>query len=420
MKIRTKKPLILFTYFICILCLSMGGGFYSFADKNKDDDSDGNGKKSVDELKSSISEKEGKINSLEKEKKQLNAGKSNIQAIVKDLQNKKAAMSAYVTELDGQVADIQSNIDRLNGEIENKEAEIKVTEAELVAAEAVAEDQYEAMKKRIRFMYERGDTLYLEMLLNAESFGDMLNKAEYIEKLSEYDRNMLDEYRLVIKEVELSRDLLNEQKQVLDETKAAAEEEQENINTLIDEKKKQIEGFDSDIANNEAAIKQYDSEIAAQNSEIAALEAALAAEREQLDEATRIHYNGGAFTFPAPSYTRVSDSYGWRMHPTLHVEKFHNGVDLAAPGGSPILAAYDGRVAAAGYSSSMGNYIMIDHGDTLYTIYMHASALYVSKGDKVKKGQKIGAVGSTGRSTGNHLHFGVRKNGEYVNPMSYL
>ncbi len=108
------------------------------------------------------------------------------------------------------------------------------------------------------------------------------------------------------------------------------------------------------------------------------------------------------------------------MHPTLHVEKFHNGVDLAAPGGSPILAAYDGRVAAAGYSSSMGNYIMIDHGDTLYTIYMHASALYVSKGDKVKKGQKIGAVGSTGRSTGNHLHFGVRKNGEYVNPMSYL
>ncbi|OQA22580.1 MAG: Murein DD-endopeptidase MepM [Firmicutes bacterium ADurb.Bin354] len=108
------------------------------------------------------------------------------------------------------------------------------------------------------------------------------------------------------------------------------------------------------------------------------------------------------------------------MHPTLKVQKFHNGVDLAAPGGSPILAAYDGKVVAAAYSSSMGNYIMIDHGDGLYTIYMHASALYVSKGQTVSKAQKIAAVGSTGRSTGNHLHFGVRLNGNYVDPMGYL
>ena len=108
------------------------------------------------------------------------------------------------------------------------------------------------------------------------------------------------------------------------------------------------------------------------------------------------------------------------MHPTLKVEKFHNGLDMAAPGGSPILAAYNGKVVAADYSSSMGNYIMIDHGGGLYTIYMHASALYVSKGKEVSKGEKIAAVGSTGRSTGNHLHFGVRLNGQYVNPRNYL
>lgn len=126
------------------------------------------------------------------------------------------------------------------------------------------------------------------------------------------------------------------------------------------------------------------------------------------------------FAFPAPSYTRISDDYGNRIHPTLGVEKFHNGIDLAAPNGSPILAAYDGEVVAASYSSSMGNYVMIDHGDSLYTIYMHASALYVSKGDAVTKGQQIAAVGSTGRSTGPHLHFGVRKNGGYVSPWGYL
>ena len=118
--------------------------------------------------------------------------------------------------------------------------------------------------------------------------------------------------------------------------------------------------------------------------------------------------------------SRISDEYGNRMHPTLGIERFHNGIDMAAPGGSAILAAYDGTVVAAAYSSSMGNYIMIDHGDNLYTIYMHASALYVSKGAEVSKGQTIAAVGSTGRSTGNHLHFSVRLNGNYVNPRNYL
>lgn len=93
---------------------------------------------------------------------------------------------------------------------------------------------------------------------------------------------------------------------------------------------------------------------------------------------------------------------------------------MAAPGGSPILAAYDGKVVAATYSTTMGNYIMIDHGDSLYTIYMHASALYVSNGQEVKRGDKIAAVGSTGRSTGNHLHFSVRLNGEYQSPWNYI
>jgi murein DD-endopeptidase MepM/ murein hydrolase activator NlpD len=126
------------------------------------------------------------------------------------------------------------------------------------------------------------------------------------------------------------------------------------------------------------------------------------------------------FCFPAPSYTRISDDYGERVHPVLGVTMFHNGVDMAAPSGSPILAAYDGEVVAAAYSGSMGNYVMIDHGDGLYTIYMHASALYVSKGQTVTKGQNIAAVGSTGRSTGPHLHFGVRLNGSYVSPWGYI
>ena len=126
------------------------------------------------------------------------------------------------------------------------------------------------------------------------------------------------------------------------------------------------------------------------------------------------------FQQPLSSFKRISDDYGNRIHPTLGVQKFHNGVDFAAPTGTPILAAYNGTVVGADYNSSMGNYVMINHGDGLYTIYMHASALYVSTGQSVTKGQQIAAVGSTGRSTGPHLHFSVRLNGNYVSPWNYL
>lgn len=374
----------------------------------------------IDELRQSISEKEDELDGLEGQKAALQSGRSNLQSIVNGLEATKNEMSAYVAELDAQVAGIQSNIDSLNELIEAKEAEIAQTQEELVQAEQVAADQYEAMKERIQFMYERGDTLYLEMLLDSDSFADMLNKADYIEQLSAYDREKLEEYQLVVEYTELCKQELISEQELLEEARAAAEEEQNNLNALIDEKEVQINAYETDIATKEQAIREYDEEIAEQNAIISALEAQIAADQAALAEATRLKYDGGVFIWPAPSYTRISSPFGWRMHPTLGVEKFHNGLDMAAPGGSPILAAYDGRVVASGYSSSMGNYIMIDHGDKLYTIYMHASALYVSTGEYVTRGQKIAAVGTTGRSTGNHLHFGVRLNGQYVDPNNYL
>ena len=116
----------------------------------------------------------------------------------------------------------------------------------------------------------------------------------------------------------------------------------------------------------------------------------------------------------------MSCDYGWRIHPILKVKQFHNGVDFAASKGTAIYAAYDGVVVSAAYSPTMGNYVMINHGDNLYTIYMHASTLKVSANAVVKRGDTIALVGSTGRSTGNHLHFSVRKNGEYVSPWEYV
>lgn len=370
----------------------------------------------------SIRQKEAEIAEAKKEVTSLKSSLTDVEALKKELEKSKNDLTVYVTQLDSELSGIQEKIRQYNTLIDEKEQQIADTTEELNEAIKQQEEQYEAMKKRIKFMYEKGDTFYLEMIFSSSSFSDMTNKADYIEALSQYDKDKLDEYVATKEMVQLCKEELEAEKEVLDEAKLAVEVEEANISSLIREKEAQIYSVSSDISNKEAAIKEYEAMIAQENEEIAALEKAVAEEKARLEaENARARiYNGGMFAWPCPSYTRISDEYGNRMHPTLGVEKFHNGLDMAAPGGSAILAAYDGDVVAAAYSSSMGNYIMIDHGSGLYTIYMHCSALYVSKGQSVTKGQNIAAVGSTGRSTGNHLHFGVRLNGNYVSPWNYL
>lgn len=405
-----KKKRGLLIAFLCILFVSVffKGKSQVYAD--------------VESLKESIRAKQAQIEEAEKEKKKIQGSITNVRAVIAGLEQEKASLEAYVTELDKNLTDVEAKIAELKELIADKEREIEETEAELEEAEETQRVQYENMKKRIKFMYEKGDTFYIDMIVNSGSFGDMLNKAYYVEKLSEYDRNKLDEYKAVCEYVAACKEQLESEKEILDAAKVKVEEEEENLNALISAKESEINSKSSDINNKQAAIKEYEAYLAEQVATIQALEAAVAAERAQLSEESGgvITYDGGMFKWPCPSYTRISDDYGNRIHPILGIEKFHNGIDLAAASGAPILAAYDGKVVAAAYNASMGNYIMINHGDGLYTIYMHASSLYVSTGDTVSRGQKIAGVGTTGRSTGNHLHFSVRRNGSYVSPWNYL
>lgn len=388
----------------------------------KHSDEDLNRNEKIKEIEDNIKEKQEQIKKAEDDKKKIKNTISDINSMVNELEKQKNDLTAYVSELDGKVTVVEANIEKLEQDIEQKEEDIRQTEEELDRAQQVQLDQYNAMKARIKFMYERGDSYYLEMLLKAQSFGDMVNKADYIEQLSAYDKKKLTEYVEYCEYVDQCRQALEAEKDTLNTAKAQVEEEKANLETLIGEKEKEITAKEQDINNKEKAIKEYEAYLAEQTAIIKTLEAAVAEQKRKLMEESGeiITYDGGMFKFPAPSYTRISDDYGWRVHPTLGVKQFHNGVDLASPGGSPILAAYDGEVVAAAYSATMGNYIMINHGNDLYTIYMHASKLYVSQGAKVTKGQKIAAVGSTGRSTGNHLHFSVRLNGDYVSPWKYL
>ncbi len=369
-----------------------------------------------------IRESEESKKQAEEQRKSLKTNLTDVKSLLQSLETSKSNLENYIQELDGNLADINEKIDTFNQLIADKEFEITTTARELEEAKSVANAQYDIMKKRIKLVYERGETSKAEMLLSSKSFVDFLNKAEFITRISAYDKRMLDMYidakdLVAAKEAELI-----EQKNGLEDAKAAVQNEQDALEALMEDKEKEITVFEGDISNKEAAIAEYEAMIAEQDQIIKDLEAAILEEKKRLlaENKKAIVYDGGQFKWPAPSYTRISDDYGTRTHPILGTQQFHNGVDMAAPSGSPILAAYDGEVIAASYSPTMGNYIMIDHGDGLITIYMHASSVSVSPGTMVARGEQIGCVGSTGRSTGPHLHFSVRESGSYVSPWNYL
>ena len=369
-----------------------------------------------------IKESEESKKKAEEERKSLKSSLTDVKSLLASLENTKNDLENYIQQLDSDLSDINDKIETLNQLISDKEFEIATTEQELEDAKAVEATQYSAMKRRVKFMYEHGESSTAEMLLSSKSFVDFLNKAEFISRVSAYDKRMLDSYILAKETVAAKEEELIAQKEGLEEARAAVKNEQDAVEALMEDKEKEITVYEGDISNKEAAIAEYEAMIAEQDQIIKDLEAAILEEKKRLlaENKKTIVYDGGQFKWPAPSYTRISDEYGNRIHPILGTTQFHNGVDMAAPSGSPILAAYDGEVIAASYSPTMGNYIMIDHGDGLITIYMHASSVSVGSGTMVARGEQIGCVGSTGRSTGPHLHFSVRLNGSYVSPWNYL
>lgn len=369
-----------------------------------------------------IKDMEEQIKNAEDEMTELQNSLSDVQSLVKELEKEKSSLKNYVSELDEALALIETKISNLQEEIALKEADITVTQAQLEQAKTAEAGQYEAMNSHIKYVYEKGTAGYVEMLLQSESLADLLNRMAYVEAIASYDKVRLEEFIANKEYIAMCEAQLQAEKEYLDAMKLCVENEQAAVETLIATKSQEIEAYENNISSKEQVIEDYEAELAEQTEIIQQLEKAIEDEKKKIlmSNGQVIIYDGGTFAFPLESYTRVSSEYGYRIHPILNVKQFHNGVDFAAPKGTKIYAAYDGIVVAATYSSTMGNYVMIDHGGGLYTIYMHASKLYVEKGDAVVKGEHIAAVGSTGRSTGNHLHFTVRKDGAYVSPWDYL
>lgn len=361
------------------------------------------------------------LSEAQAEKEKLEQDLEEAQELIDSLNDSKDDIEEAVEELDAKLRNISKQISNLEVQLGEKQAKVEETEAELAVAEADREKQYEDMKLRIQFMYENQSTTAVEKLLSAGSMAEFLNGAEYIAEISQYDRNMLVKYEETVEAIAQMEETLEREISELQAMKQKVEEEQLQVTALVAQKEAKLAETEGEIVDAQKLAEAYEAEIQAQNELIAQIQQA---EQERLEqeqnegggEETAV----GAFTWPCPSSHRVTSDYGPRTSPTAGASSFHKGIDIGAAGGADIVAAADGTVIFAGYSNSAGNYVTVSHGNGLYTVYMHCSALTVSSGQSVSGGQVIAKVGSTGISTGNHLHFGVSVNGSYVNPWTYL
>ena len=352
------------------------------------------------------------------EKAQLEKALKEAQSTIEDLRDSKGDIESKVTELNQQLIDISARITDLENQLTAKSEDIQETKDELAGAKEREAQQYADMKVRIQFMYENGQTSYLEALLSSRNISEFLNSADYIAQIQSYDRQKLTEYQDTVESIVNLEAQLEQEYTDLEALKSTVESNKATVAAMMRQKESELADISGDIEDAQSDADYYAAEIQAQEELIAAIKRA---EAEKAAAGVEEHpYTGGAFRWPCPSSTRVTSDYGTRVSPMSGASSNHKGIDIGASAGADIIAAADGTVTAASYSSAAGNYVMIDHGGGLYTVYMHASSLLVSPGQTVSAGDVIAKVGSTGISTGSHLHFGVSLNGSYVSPWSYL
>lgn len=401
--------------------------------------------------------------------------KEEVQQTIQDLQNQKAALNnqlaelrenkesteAYIEELDRQIQELALQIQETQDQLDATQAELEKTQAELEVAKEKEAEQYSALKARIKVMYESGDTSLIEIFLKAADISTILNATEYISKISDYDNQLLTALNETRKEIERIEAKLEEQLEQIKLLKEQLELEQQNLETIYQAKQVELASLLGDIDVTYSNMMNTEDEIAVTNqiladiiaaeeaeaarqkaaAEAAAAEAAAAAAQQQSSSGSAStgsnpstgtssgtssggssssgsSYATGTLGWPCGGY--ISSYYGARTSPTAGASSYHQGVDFAASAGSPIYAADGGTVVTSSYSSARGYYVIVSHGNGISTLYQHCSAVYVSAGQAVSKGQTIAAVGSTGISTGAHLHFEVFVGGQNVDPMSYL
>lgn len=349
-----------------------------------------------------------------------------------DLQNRKNELNNQITEANEQVENIQieltdtlkqidnldqkietyqDQVDELNGKLETLQNQIKTAEEKLTNLENNYKIQRKTFQNRIVAQYEAGDVQYLDVLLSSNTLSEFISNYYLIGEIAKYDRNLLDN--------------IDRQKNEIEKIKTTLTEREKNLKTVKENKEKTATALENaKVIKNSYAKQLTDSEKETQ-AKIAEYQRELDNLEAQIVTITSIKvgedYVGGEFAWPAPGYSTITSKYGMRVHPILKTHRVHSGTDIAMPMGAYIIAANDGVVTKAGYSSTgYGNMVLIDHGGGVSTLYGHGSEILVQTGQTVKRGDIIMKAGSTGWSTGPHLHFEVRINGQHVDSLPYI
>ena len=354
-----------------------------------------------------------KAETLSEKQQQVQERREEAEQKLTYVQEDLSAAIVKIQELDDQIRQSESEIESLNGEVENLETQIEELTTKIEQVEKNYNDNEALLEERLVTMYEVGETKYLDILFNSAGIMDFLSNYYIIQQMIESDTILLDEIEQEKEEIEKSKNSLEEQKASIKLKKA----KKEQLAVITQNNKTLKEQAVANLSEEEIQLQQKIEEYKSEESKIEALIKLATNEYEYTGD-----YTGGVMAWPiAKSGTYITSAYGVREHPIQGVIKQHTGIDIGNAGfGAPVIAAADGIVTMAGYYGGYGNCVIINHGNGISTLYGHGQKILTEVGKEVKKGDLILEVGSTGNSTGPHLHFEVRINCSCVDPMPYL
>ena len=359
---------------------------------------------------------------VEQQKEEAQQAQEEANANAEKYQKKVDKLTAAVNELDKQATDISTQIVEKKQQAEDLQNEIDETQTKLAEAQVSEDNQYEAMKKRIQYLYEEGDVAYIDALMSSASFEDSLNKSEYVDQLSTYDQKQLNKLVKTKNDIAEYQQTLKDDLADVEKVKADLETKQADLDDVISQKNAEINKYSDDVEMQKALAAEYakqESELDDKLAELARQEQQRLEEERKQREAEQQQQdnnggsdnsgsdsdnsgsnNGGSTTgsgqFIWPVSGPITDYFGPRESPTAGASSNHMGIDIGCSYGVPIAAADAGVVTVAEWGESGGNYVMIDHGNGFVTMYLHNSSLAVSVGDVVSQGQTIAYAGSTG------------------------
>ena len=379
-------------------------------------------------------------NKKKQEQTQLNKKIKEQKTNISNTETEKKSVNGEIESLDAKIQVTSAKISSLQGEISKLNADIDENQKKLEEAQVNLSENTDALRLRLREMYKRGNVNYLEVILNSRDIEELLRNNEIISSIAKADRELIEYIQEQIDTINNAKERLQIDRAKVSANKAAVENERATYQAAISAKNEYMKVLESNLDLYKAEFEKAQANWESLDSEILRLQKEIAeqkkienaarerARRAAMGGATRVHSDinvasgprdGQKYTWPLPGHYSISSPYGYRVHPILGYTKFHSGVDIPAPSGTPIVAAKSGTVIMSKLMSGYGNVVMVDHGETV-TVYAHCSALNVDVGDSVNEGDVVAFVGSTGLSTGAHLHFEVRVNGATVNPLGYV